>query len=168
MSCAMICGTSNLWPMPTGKVSLSSRSLTFKSNQLQFDVKTTFSEAKQLLNSAYGVLLFDLKSLEEQHAHTNIQSEDLDKNNNQINGEKTTDDDDGPKTNSAKVKVDENANQSCDINKLIINAEIQTVGDVFLHMDVDESYELNVTSMFKTYEISSFDRKCLKRKLYSY
>lgn len=141
----MICGTSNIWPMPTGKVSLSSRSLTFKSNQLQFDIKTAFNEAKQLLSSAYGVLLFDLKSLEEQHAHTSTQVNDLDKNNYQINGEKVADDN-GPKANSAKVKVDETA--SCDINKFIINAEIQTMGDVFLHMDVDESYELNVTSRF--------------------
>lgn len=147
MSCAMICGTSNIWPMPTGKVSLSSRSLTFKSNEMQFDIKTAFSEAKQLLNSAYSVMLFDLKSLEEQHTHNN----DLDKNNNnQMNDEKTTDDDNinnGPKANSAKEKVDANANQSCDINKFIINAEIQSAGDVFLTMDVDESYELNVTSM---------------------
>ncbi|XP_055315467.1 probable beta-hexosaminidase fdl isoform X1 [Sitodiplosis mosellana] len=151
MSCAMICGTSNIWPMPTGKVSLSSRSLTFKSNQLQFDIKTAFSEAEQMLNSAYDVFLFDLKSLEEQHTRTSSQSNDVEKNKNknknnqQINGEKSADDN-GQKADSAKMKVDENANQSCDINKFIINAEIQTMGDVFLHMDVDESYELNVTN----------------------
>lgn len=151
MSCAMICGTSNIWPMPTGKISLSSRSLTFKSNQLHFDVKTTFSEAKQLLISAYNVFLFDLKTLEEQHAHHNSAQNDLDNNNNsnndnnknQKNSEKTIDMD-GPKTNSAKV--DENSNQSCDINKFIINAEIQSIGDVFLNIDTNESYELNVTS----------------------
>lgn len=140
--------------MPTGKVSLSSRSLTFKSNQLQFDIKTTFNDAKQLLNSAYNLFLFDLKSLEEQHTHINTQSNDnLDKNkvnNQQTNGDTLADDnDDGQKADSAKIKLDENANQSCDINKFIINAEIQTMGDVFLHMNVDESYELNVTSMIE-------------------
>lgn len=144
MSCAMICGTSNIWPMPTGKVSLSSRSLTFKSNQLQFDIKTTFSEAKQLLSSAYNVFLFDLKSLEHQHIHTKSQN-DPNKTDNQMKAD-TSDDHNGPKTDSAKSTVDENVNQNCDINKIIINADIQKNGDIFLHMDTDESYELNVTS----------------------
>lgn len=145
MSCAMICGTSHIWPMPTGKVSLSSRSLTFQSNQLQFDVKTTFSEAKQLLNSSYNVFLFDLKSLEGQPVHTTTPS-DLDTYNNEIIGEKSATEH-GPKADSANAN--ENASPNCDIQKFIINAEIQTIGDVFLHMETDESYELNVTSKCK-------------------
>lgn len=155
MSCAMVCGAKNIWPMPTGKLALSSRSLTFKSNQLQLEVKTTFSEAKQLMNSAYDVFLFDLRSLEDRHAHAHASSQtDLDKNdNNQFNKEKMAADHRnndnghaGSKTNSVKAKLDENANQNCDINKITIIAEIHTSGDAFLHMESDESYELNVTS----------------------
>lgn len=108
----------------------------------------------------------------QQHHHThttkNTQN-DLDKNNNNNNnhnqimkGGKTVDDGSGAKVvvpaavaaaaaaataDSAKSKVDENANQNCDINKITINAEIQKFGDVFLQMETDESYELNVTSM---------------------
>lgn len=168
----MICGTSNIWPMPTGKVSLSSRSLTFKSNQIQLDMKSEFGEAKQLLSSAYNVFLFDLKTLEERHTHTKTQNV-LDKNNNQMKGEKMADGVNGAnvaaappaaaaaaagmataraapppadgEADSAKAKVEE---KNCDINKIIINAEIEKSGDVFIHMDIDESYELNVTSMF--------------------
>lgn len=142
--------------MPTGKVSLSGRSLTFKSNQLQLDVKTQFSEAEQLLNSAYNVLLLDLKSLEDRHASS--KADNLDKSDNQMNGENVAADHHhngngngnghtiGSKSSSAKAKLDANANSNCDINKITINAEIQTIGDAFLHMEMDESYELNVTS----------------------
>lgn len=205
----MICGTSNIWPMPTGKVSLSSRSLTFKSNQIQLNVKTEFSEAKQLLDSAYNVFLVDLKVLENQHSHdggsggdrrggggrdgtatgaasaaagiasaangnahttnpihsyVHIKS-DLDKSNSQMKGKqhmdfnKVNNDvigqnaaiDISAKAAAEAVAEEENANnanQNCDINKITINAEIQKFGDVFLHMDIDESYELNVTSMY--------------------
>lgn len=178
MSCAMVCGTKNIWPMPTGKVSLSSRSLTFKSDRLQLDVKTQFSEAEQLLNSAYNVLLLDLKSLEDRHASS--QADNLDKSDNQMNGENVAADHHhngngngngntiGSKSSSAKAKLDANANSNCDINKITINAEIQTIGDAFLHMDMDESYELNVTSKIsyqslhvKTNEIHSFHTNLL-------
>lgn len=130
--------------MPTGKVSLSSRSLTFKSNQLQFEVKTAFNEAKQLLNSAYELFIYDLKSLEEQSIQPSTQT-NLDKTNNEMNGEKS-DNDNGPRADSAKTTIEQNANQNCDINRIIINVEIQKTGDVSLNMEMDESYELNVTS----------------------
>lgn len=149
MSCAMICGTSHIWPMPTGKVSLSSRSLTFQSNQLHFDIKTTFNEAKQLLHSAYNVFLLDLKSLEGQPVPSSTQP-DLDKTNNQFNGDKVATNL-GSKADAndiANANINENSNQNCDIKKFIINAEIQAMGDVFLHMETDESYELNVTSEY--------------------
>lgn len=140
----MICGTSHIWPMPTGKVSLSSRSLTFKSNQLRFEVKTSFNEAKQLLHSAYDLFIYDLKSLEEQWIQPSTQT-NLDKTNIEINGEKS-DTVSGPRVDSAKTTIEQNANQNCDINRIIINAEIQKTGDVSLNMEMDESYELNVTS----------------------
>lgn len=136
-------------------------------------MKSEFGEAKQLLSSAYNVFLFDLKTLEERHTHTKTQNV-LDKNNNQMKGEKMADGVNGAnvaaaappaaaaaaagmataraapppadgEADSSKAKVEE---KNCDINKIIINAEIEKSGDVFIHMDIDESYELNVTSMF--------------------
>lgn len=201
MSCAMICGTSNIWPMPTGKVSLSSRSLTFKSNQIQLNVKTEFAEAKQLLDSAYNVFLVDLKALEHQHhasngaaaagnvvagdaapasaaatgnihttnpihSHVHITS-DLDKINSQTKGKLHVENDvngnvvgqnaaiDSSANAAASTANANNANENCDINKITINAEIQKIGDVFLHMEMDESYELNVTSMYSSRQTNS-------------
>lgn len=128
MSCAMICSNLivNIWPMPTGTVSLGSNSLTFGSDQIQFNVQSVFKEATRLLTSAYDIFDFDLKLLEKQNTHFN-------ENDNQTKGENVN-----RKTATTK--------HNCDINKFIINAEIQTMADVYLHMDIDESYELNVTS----------------------
>lgn len=117
--------------MPTGQTSLSTHSLTFNSNQLQFNVKTTFNDAKELLLNAYNVFLNDLKAMEFQS------SEHVYKTDNQISG--------AAKTNPESETL--NVNENCDINKVIINAQILTVGDVYLNLDMDESYELNVTSM---------------------
>lgn len=144
MSCAMICGSSNIWPMPTGKFSLSSRSLTFKSNQLKFDVKTTFTEAKQLLGNAYDIFISDLKFLENRQLNLDINNNNnnVDYSNNNMNNDYNKNDDDGANASDK----DANKMQNCDISKITINAEIQTFGDTALHMDVDESYELNITS----------------------
>lgn len=130
MSCAMVCGVSNIWPMPTGKLTLSSHSLTFNANQLEFNVKSSLHEAKELLMNAYDIFLYDLKAIagesEEEH---------VDKTDNQIKN---------VEANTDTLKLNEN----CDINKIIISAEILTIGDVYLNLDMDESYELNVTSEF--------------------
>lgn len=184
--------------MPTGKVSLSSRSLTFKSTHIQLNVKTEFIEAKHLLDSAYNIFLVDLKALENQHTHngdgtggggggTNADmsraaadaaagnadtinspihshahaKSDLDKSNSQMKGNQHVENNVNSDVTGQNAAIDSsakeaapaaeaananNANQNCDINKITINAEIQEIGDVFLHMEIDESYELNVTS----------------------
>lgn len=119
--------------MPTGLLSLGSQSLTFDSNRIQFNVQTTYKDAKQLLLDAYSLFDYDLKLLEGHKPN-------LDEMDNQIKNS-------GSDT-ANKQKNNANTRQNCDINKFIINAEIQTMADVYLHMDIDESYELNVTSEF--------------------
>lgn len=125
----MICGNIHIWPMPTGIISLSSHSLTFDSNQIKFNVQSAFKDAKQLLMNAYEIFDVDLKLMEGRKPHT----EQID--NNQTNEENLN-------RNSEKS----NTKQNCDINKFLINAEIQSIADIDLNMGMDESYELNVTS----------------------
>lgn len=125
----MVCGTTQIWPLPTGRVSLSKRSLTFNANQMSFDVKSTFNGAKQLLLDAYNIFLGDVKTLGNQH---NNLATNLNKHN---------------KVDSKYVggKPVANTMQNCDINKIVINAEITAIADTALHLEMDESYELNVT-----------------------
>lgn len=129
MTCAMICGNIHIWPMPNGLISLSSQSLTFDSNQIKFNVQTAFKDAKQLLMNAYGIFDVDLKLMEGRKSHTEQND------NNQTNED-----------NSNRNNKKSNTKQNCDINKFLINAEIQSIADIDLNMEMDESYELNVTT----------------------
>lgn len=128
MSCAMICGNIHIWPMPNGLISLNSHSLTFDSNQIKFTVQSAFRDAKQLLMNAYDIFDVDLKLMERRKPHT-------EQNDYQTNEE-----------NSNRNNKNSNTKPNCDINKFLINAEIQSIADIDLNMEMDESYELNVTS----------------------
>lgn len=142
MSCAMVCGSLNVWPLPTIKASLSSRSLTFETTQMKFDVDTKFADAKQLLQNAYNIFLFDLKNLEGKTPTASNGSNNSKNTANKDNEQM----DDGNKIADPTMPTDaKKVHRSCDINKIVINAEILNAPDVYLHMEVDESYELNVT-----------------------
>lgn len=146
MSCAMVCGSLNVWPLPTIKASLSSRSLTFETIQMKFDVNTKFSDAKKLLHNAYNIFVFDLKNLEEKATSAPSGSgsgsgsgKNAANNDNEQRGDGNRNADPTLPTETKEV------HRNCDINKLVINAEILNAPDVHVHMEIDESYELNVT-----------------------
>lgn len=129
----MVCGATQIWPMPTGRVSVSRHSLTFNANQISFDVHSAFSEAKQLLLDTYDIFLHDIKSLSNQpdNLATNTNKHDSRAENIQL---------------AAGEPVASNTMHNCDINKVVITADIYAIADTALHMEMDESYALNVTS----------------------
>lgn len=144
MSCAMICGEPHVWPRPTNKTTLSSQSLTFDSDQLNIDVVTAFPEAKQLMLQAYEIFLYDLKLLEEKEAG-------IDETNSELSN------------SDKKLKSNDNVSEwstakYCDIKRINIKAEISTIPEVFSHLDMDESYELNITSKLKVLSTLLFIR----------
>lgn len=137
----MVCGSLNVWPLPTIKASLSSRSLTFEAMQVKFDVNTKFDDAKKLLQNAYNIFLFDLKSMEEKAsaASSGSSSKGAANSDNEQPG-------DGNKNADPTLPTEaKQTHRNCDINKIVINAEILNAPDVYVHIEVDESYELNVT-----------------------
>lgn len=152
MSCAMVCGSLNVWPLPTIKASLSSRSLTFETMRMKFDVDTKFGDAKKLLQNAYNILLFDLRNLEEKTttATGGSSSKNTANNDNEQVGVGNNNADPALPTEAKEIR------RNCDINKLVINAEILTAPDVYVHMEVDESYELNVTRKLNVFHFYSF------------
>lgn len=109
--------------------------------QMKFDVDTTFDDAKKLLQNAYNILLFDLRNLEEKTttATGGSSSKNTANNVNEQVGAGNNNGDPALPTEAKEIR------RNCDINKLVINAEILTAPDVYVHMEVDESYELNVT-----------------------
>lgn len=162
MSCAMVCGSLNVWPLPTIKASLSSRSLRFQTFQMKFDVKTEFDDAKELLQNAYHIFLFDLKSLEEKATTASSRSSSSGSGAS-ISSSKGTANTDNEQLRNRNKNAEptlptetKDINRNCDINKIVINAEILNAPDVYVHIDVDESYELNVTRKLNTHTFSIF------------
>lgn len=145
----MVCGSLNVWPLPTIKASLSSRSLTFAAVQMKFDVNTKFDDAKKLLHSAYNLFLFDLKNLEgkTRTAESGLGSDGggSSSSRNVANNENERREEGNKNADPTLTTEAKEVHRNCDINKLVINAEILKAPDVYVHMDVDESYELNVT-----------------------
>lgn len=134
MSCAMICGEPHVWPMPTNRTTLSRQSLTFNSNQLNIGVVTTFSEAKRLLLQAYEIFLYDLKLLEEKDTENDYAKSEL------SNTDK--------KSRSYDNVSEWSRAKHCDIKQINIKVEISTIAEVYNHLDMDESYELDITSKY--------------------
>lgn len=108
---------------------------------MKFDVDTKFDDAKKLLQNAYNILLFDLRNLEEKttSASSGSSSKNTANNDNEQVGAGNKNVDPTLSTEAKETR------RNCDINRLVINAEILTAPDVYVHMEVDESYELNVT-----------------------
>lgn len=96
---------------------------------MSFEVRSGYAEAKKLLIEAYHIFLVDLKSVDIQHnkltAHANR------------HGAGTL--------NANHAASDANRVHNCDIDKVAIVAEILSIADTALHLEMDESYELNVT-----------------------
>lgn len=132
----MTCGSLNIWPKPTIKASVSSRALSFTSDDIQFDVKTEFSESKKLITDAYDIFLFDLKKLEGKAVTNGVTVETKNDKMNEVR---------------SKVAVAEDIidNRHCDIRKFLIYVEILNSADTHIHMNVDESYELSLNREFK-------------------
>ena len=169
----MVCGGPNIWPLPTIKTNISSQSLTFKSNLIKFNAVSQFDGAKNLLEQAYDVFLHDLKNLENHRdenangvgsnggsggagpgSDSNGNAPGNDLANDQRNagapsetrngdGDATVRDRDNNGNGNGKFH---NADKICDIKNIHIISEITHVPEIYLQLDTDESYELNITS----------------------
>lgn len=134
MSCAMICGEPNIWPKPTGRTKLNSRSATLSTDIISLHMDTRFSEVEQLFRSAFRIFLNDLQNMEAQ----SIAGGDGNNHNSEekINSKEAIDD-------QTDVK------RHCDILQLNLKVIITgTLPEVYPHLDIDESYNMTVTSNF--------------------
>lgn len=138
MSCAMICGEPNIWPMPTGKTSVSSRSLTLTSSKVAFHIDTKFPKVQQQLQSAFDIFVADLQAMESS-------SQTVTRDSNE-GGDKTAEKGLDKQSEQSVAEEVQRDSRNCDIQKVIIRVAVTSVPDVYLHMDMDESYNLTVAS----------------------
>lgn len=129
LSCAMICGSPNIWPMPTIKTSLGSQSLTFRSQLISLDIVTHFNEARTLMQQAFDIFEADLRALEGSKATST--------------DEVSTSSHEHTDSNTNKYSA---ADKNCDIKHIDVKVEISTIKEVYQHLEMDETYELTISS----------------------
>lgn len=128
MTCAMTCGVPNIWPLPTIKTSLGYHSLTFRSHAINLDIVTKFDEAKNVLQQAFGIFQNDLRGYENSKASTDGTTDEV------------------SVRNEHEENTSNKSGKDCDIRRIDIKIGISTIKDVYLNIDMDESYDLKITS----------------------
>ncbi|XP_037049918.1 probable beta-hexosaminidase fdl isoform X1 [Bradysia coprophila] len=134
LTCAMTCGTTpNIWPMPTGKSIGSSKSLTFQSHNVRLQISTKFDEVERLLEDAFDIFMADVKGMES-GSTLNV---DVQKKS-------------GPSESNSERNVEQDSDQvtqrsrNCDIQNLDVNVAVTRSDVTFVHLDMDESYNLTI------------------------
>ncbi|XP_060530848.1 probable beta-hexosaminidase fdl [Cylas formicarius] len=69
-TCSMLCGSTQLWPQPTGPVSLGSKALLFNHNQLQYD-SVASGPAQDLIQDAFAIFNNSVYSLVQNSEYAN-------------------------------------------------------------------------------------------------
>lgn len=141
LTCSMTCGASNIWPEPTGKVTLGSKSLTFSTAHVRAHIETPFQRVENLFRDAFLVFMDDLRLIE------NVDKDD--KGSHEAEGHGGAEVNEIP-TSVPGAKHPEDtrcrADHPCDIDQFEISVKIHKYPDIFLRMDTDESYNITVTS----------------------
>lgn len=125
--------------MPTGKTSVSSRSLTLTSDKIAVHIDTKFPKVQQQLQTAFDIFMVDLQAMESSVATSTGESNTRDDKS----AEKGSDKQSSEQSLAEEVQRE---NRNCDIKKVIVRIAVTSVPDVYLHIDMDESYNLTVAS----------------------
>lgn len=168
MSCAMICGEPNIWPMPTGRTKVSSRSLTLSADAVTVQVETPHAAVEQLLHSAFDLFVGDLQLLETNTAGGTPDRSDRKSDAARASAAAAA----GGQAARNRPECDKESADSelaeqqqqllrtrryCDIKHLNVKILVNGMPDVYLNLDTDESYNLTVTSELTLATHDSFD-----------
>lgn len=128
----MTCGaTPNIWPNPTHKSIGSSRSSTFQSKSVRLQMTTKFSDVERLFEEAFSIFVTDLKRLELGDAF------EIDASKKFVATESNSD-----QYNDQGARRSRN----CDLQTVNVNVMVSQSDVTFVHLDMDESYNLTIIS----------------------
>lgn len=120
--------------MPTGKSIGSSKSLTFQSHNVRLQISTKFDEVENLLENAFDIFLADVQGMESGSA-LNV---DVQRKSAEANGVERNVEQDGDQITQKS--------RNCDIQSLDVNVAVTHSDVTFVHLDMDESYNLTIKS----------------------
>uniref|UniRef100_A0A6B2E9I4 Beta-hexosaminidase n=1 Tax=Phlebotomus kandelakii TaxID=1109342 RepID=A0A6B2E9I4_9DIPT len=140
LTCSMTCGSPNIWPEPTGKVTLGSKSLTFSTAHVKAHIETPFEKVENLFREAFVVFMDDLRLIE------NIDKED--KASHEENHAAEVNEVATSAPAGAKHLEDTHCRPEhpCDVDHVEISVKITKFSDTFLRSDTDESYNITMKS----------------------
>lgn len=157
----MICGEPNIWPMPTGRTKVSSRSLTLSSETATLHVETRFPAVQQLVESAFELFVGDLQVLEANSVTSAAASVGTNRGASRASSSSSaaaTDPANKPKSTDCG-NVDEQSqeqqqqqrqriNRNADVKHFNVKVYVTASAEVYLNLDTDESYNLTLTSEY--------------------
>lgn len=179
MTCAMTCGEPNIWPMPTGRTKISRRSLTLLSEAATLHVDTKFPAVEQMLRAAFDLFVGDMQQLEMNGAASAAAEQQQQQQlAGSLSGRRTTSASAAQAASSAERRTvdkgesaaecrtdaereeqqqqrllfqqQQRLNQHYDIQHLVVKIAVTSIPDVHLNLDMDESYNLTLTSEYCT------------------
>lgn len=105
---------------------------------MNLDIVTKFGEARDLIQQAFNIFHADLRSLEGNKSTSTRIAEEVSVRNDHDENTSTKNSD----REHNKDGID------CDIKNLDIRIEISAIKEVYQHLEMDESYDLKVTSKY--------------------
>lgn len=160
LNCAMTCGDINIWPHPTIKSAVTSKSLKFTSEDIAITIDTPFRNVDTLFRSSFDLFIKDLRHIQKLNLKdgdgmsataggggggvassiNDVVSNSKNSNTNSLNNnEETT-----HEHRNSFVPVQHRAN--CDIDSFVVEVTIKKSGDINLSFETDESY--NITTLY--------------------
>ncbi|XP_038115311.1 probable beta-hexosaminidase fdl isoform X2 [Culex quinquefasciatus] len=143
LTCTMTCGPINIWPQPTAKATIGSKTSRFRLADLNVHIKAAAQPVEGLLRDAFGVFKEELRATLAAHGAAGEDGEAV------AAASLVTESGKEPgKEPSADGKihfykpVDENR---YDVDKFDVRITVLKSPDVYLTMQTDESYNLSVT-----------------------
>lgn len=166
MTCSMTCGEINIWPHPTIRTAVSSKSLKFSVDIIELHVDTPFRPVDELLHHAYDIFIKDLrriqrldlstdeeegkhmfteKEVQQQQAHHqhNRRHADVGQSHGSINKDNVLSS--SAMFSGISGSSTRTSHRSSDIETFKVFVEVHKFSDINLNFDTDESYQLNIS-----------------------
>lgn len=168
MTCSMTCGDINIWPRPTIKTGVSSKSLTFSMDDIQLRLDTPYTQVETHFRQSFELFLKDLRRIQRLDFREQQTPQTVEKSTTNMEL-KSPDTAYGTKTrqqqrrfadagqyeshrlrgeNIAAATILANAfglRKQSDIEKFTVNVVIHKFADMNLNFDTDESYQLTAS-----------------------
>uniref|UniRef100_A0A1Q3F2V3 beta-N-acetylhexosaminidase n=1 Tax=Culex tarsalis TaxID=7177 RepID=A0A1Q3F2V3_CULTA len=154
LTCTMTCGPINIWPQPTAKATIGSKTSRFRLADVNVHIKAAAQPVESLLRDAFGVFKGELRAILVAHGATAEDGE-------VVAGSLVTESGNREPANGASSDskihfykpVDENR---YDVDRFDVRITVLKSPEVHLTMQTDESYNLSVTHTARSLVVKVF------------